>query len=191
MILIIDNYDSFTYNLVQYVGEMGYKLHVVRNNKITIDEIFDLRPQKIIISPGPGSPQESGISLEIIKKFGSIIPILGVCLGHQSIGQVYGAAIVKAQEIKHGKISNIYHTNKTPLFKGVTNPFVATRYHSLVIDTVNLPNELEVIATTDDNIIMSVRHKTYKSVYGIQFHPESILTVAGKTILKNFLQIAE
>nr|ARO91395.1 anthranilate synthase component II [Rhodochaete parvula]ASK39710.1 anthranilate synthase component 2 [Rhodochaete parvula] len=189
MILLIDNYDSFTYNLAQYIGEMGYNVYVVRNNKITLDKIVYLNPDKIIISPGPGSPRESGISLDIIKNLGNSIPILGVCLGHQSIGEIYGASIIKAKNIMHGKVSPIYHYNDNQLFKNVSNPFLATRYHSLVIDSINFPEELEIIASTEDDVIMSVQHKKYKFVYGIQFHPESVLTTSGNVILKNFLEL--
>nr|QUE28744.1 trpG [Porphyropsis coccinea] len=189
MILIIDNYDSFTYNLVQYVGQMGYVPLVVRNNKITIIDIIELNPNKIIISPGPGFPDNSGISLEIVKELGPKIPILGVCLGHQVIGQVYGAKIVQSTDPMHGKVSKIYHDNQCPLFKNVPNPFIATRYHSLIIEKTKLPNSLNICAYTKEELIMSIQHKVYSSVYGIQFHPESIRTDSGKMILKNFLAI--
>ena len=189
MILIIDNYDSFTYNLVQYVGEMGYDLYVVRNDKIDINQILNLRPSKIIISPGPGSPHDSGISMEIIRKFSPSVPILGVCLGHQTIGDVYGANIIKANLQMHGKVSNIYHNGRSILFKNVPSPFIATRYHSLIIDKNSCPPQLAVTSSTSDGIIMSVEHNAMPNLYGIQFHPESILTKVGKTILKNFLTI--
>nr|QUE27996.1 trpG [Sahlingia subintegra] len=189
MILIIDNYDSFTYNLVQYIGEMGYDPYVIRNNKIDIQHILDLKPLKIIISPGPGSPNESGISLEVINKLGSSIPILGVCLGHQAIGDVYGANIIKASSLMHGKVSNIYHDGKSELFKNIPSPFIATRYHSLIVDKISCPPNLIITSFTSDGLIMSVEHKDMPNIYGIQFHPESILTKVGKTILKNFLEI--
>nr|YP_010337091.1 anthranilate synthase component 2 [Pseudoerythrocladia kornmannii]QUE28361.1 trpG [Pseudoerythrocladia kornmannii]UNJ16676.1 anthranilate synthase component 2 [Pseudoerythrocladia kornmannii] len=189
MILIIDNYDSFTYNLVQYVGEMGYLPFVARNNKISIAQISELHPTKIIISPGPGSPDASGISLEVIREFGSTIPILGVCLGHQAIGQAYGASIIQSAALMHGKVSEVHHTQDNVLFKNIPSPFVATRYHSLIIDSSDFPDILEAFSYTEDNIIMSVQHKVYKFVFGIQFHPESIKTHVGKTILKNFLEL--
>nr|QUE29898.1 trpG [Erythrocladia irregularis] len=189
MILIIDNYDSFTYNLVQYVGDMGYTPVVVRNNKINIREICSLNPMKIIISPGPGYPHTSGISLAVIRELGNKIPILGVCLGHQAIGQVYGANIVPSQELMHGKVSYIYHNKSNVLFKSLPNPFLATRYHSLVIDSDDLPETLTIFARTIDGTVMAVQHSSYKHVYGIQFHPESIKTQVGKIILKNFLEL--
>lgn len=189
MILIIDNYDSFTYNLVQYVGEMGYELRVVRNNKINIRQILDLQPSKIIISPGPGSPKASGISADIIRELSDLLPILGVCLGHQAIGDVYGASVVKSNLQMHGKVSNIYHDGKSILFKNIPSPFIATRYHSLIIEKNSCPQDLSVTSFTSDGIIMSVEHKYKPHLYGIQFHPESILTKVGKTILKNFLEI--
>lgn len=186
LILIIDNYDSFTYNLVQYIGEMNYKPCVYRNDKITINQIFDLQPEKIIISPGPGRPEEAGICLKIIEHFSKHIPILGVCLGHQAIGYYYSSQIVNVNKLMHGKTSHIYH-NADPLFLGVPNPFTATRYHSLAIDNFTLASELSIIAWTEDNIIMGCKHKKYNHVYGIQFHPESILTPYGKKIIENFL----
>nr|YP_009297415.1 anthranilate synthase component 2 [Erythrotrichia carnea]AOM66758.1 anthranilate synthase component 2 [Erythrotrichia carnea] len=189
MILIIDNYDSFTYNLVQYVGEMGYDLRVIRNDKISILEILDLQPSKIIISPGPGSPDESGISLDVITELSNSIPILGVCLGHQAIGSVYGASVVKATSQVHGKVSNIYHDGHSVLFKSVPSPFIATRYHSLIIEKHSCPEDIVITAFTSDGIVMSIEHKTKANLYGIQFHPESILTKVGKTIIKNFLEI--
>nr|UNJ16283.1 anthranilate synthase component 2 [Boldiaceae sp.] len=188
MILLIDNYDSFTYNLVQYIGEMGYRVKVYRNDKITIAEINNLKPDKIIISPGPGRPEEAGICLNIIKEFSGIIPILGVCLGHQVIGHAYGAKIVNSIKLMHGKISYIQHSSD-PIFANLPNPFIATRYHSLAIDKLTLPANLLIIAWTQDNIIMGCKHKIYPNVYGIQFHPESILTDCGKNILKNFLRL--
>lgn len=190
MILIIDNYDSFTYNLVQYVGEMGYDLLVVRNDKINVAQILNLSPSKIIISPGPGSPKDSGISIEIIRELSNSFPILGVCLGHQTIADVYGANVIKANWQMHGKVSNIYHNGHSILFKNVPSPFIATRYHSLIVDKQSCPSHLIVTSSTSDGIIMSVEHKNIPNLYGIQFHPESILTKVGKTILKNFLSIS-
>nr|QUE29116.1 trpG [Erythrotrichia welwitschii] len=190
MILIIDNYDSFTYNLVQYIGEMGYDLRVVRNDKIDIPQILNFRPSKIVISPGPGSPDESGISMDIIRELSDLFPILGVCLGHQVLGKVYGASVVKANTQMHGKVSNIYHDGQSVLFRNVPSPFIATRYHSLVIDKCSCPSHLITTSSTSDGIIMSVEHRDKSHLYGIQFHPESISTKVGKTILKNFLEIS-
>jgi anthranilate synthase/aminodeoxychorismate synthase-like glutamine amidotransferase len=187
MILLIDNYDSFTYNLYQYMSELGEKVKVVRNDKITLEDIERMRPQSIVISPGPGRPEDAGISNEVILKFGENIPILGVCLGHQCIGQAYGGVVDHAGEIKHGKTSLIYHDGKG-VFKDVATPFPAVRYHSLAIKRDTLPECLEVSARTENDIIMGVRHRKYK-VEGVQFHPESIMTKAGKAILKNFLAI--
>nr|QJF58311.1 anthranilate synthase component II [Corallina officinalis]QJF58510.1 anthranilate synthase component II [Corallina officinalis]QJF58709.1 anthranilate synthase component II [Corallina officinalis]QJF58908.1 anthranilate synthase component II [Corallina officinalis] len=186
MILIIDNYDSFTHNLVQYVGELGYRIKIARNDKLSIEEIFQFQPSHIIISPGPGNPKASGISLDVIKHFSYKIPILGVCLGHQGIGYIYGGKIKKLNQPMHGKISKIYH-NGEDIFYKLPNPFLATRYHSLVIDNNNLPNELKVTAKTEDGIIMACQHRQYTMVRGIQFHPESLWTEYGKTIIKNFL----
>jgi anthranilate synthase/aminodeoxychorismate synthase-like glutamine amidotransferase len=185
MILLIDNYDSFTYNLYQYLSELGEKVKVVRNDKISLENIKAMKPQRIVISPGPGRPEDAGISNEVILKFGKKIPILGVCLGHQCIGQAYGGVVDHAGEIKHGKTSLIYHDGKG-VFKGVANPFPAVRYHSLAIKRSSLPECLEVSARTEKDIIMGVRHRQYK-VEGVQFHPESIMTKVGKAILKNFL----
>ena len=185
MILLIDNYDSFTFNLVQYLGELGCNVLVKRNDEIDCDEIAKISPQKIVISPGPCTPNEAGVSVELIKKFSGIIPIMGVCLGHQSIGAAFGGKIVRAPSIMHGKTSEIFHDGKG-LFRGLPNPFTATRYHSLVIDEESLPADLDITAKTSDNVIMGVRHKKYL-VEGVQFHPESILTTHGKDILKNFL----
>jgi anthranilate synthase/aminodeoxychorismate synthase-like glutamine amidotransferase len=187
MILLIDNYDSFTYNLYQYLSELGEEVKVARNDMITLKNIKTMKPQCIVISPGPGRPEDAGISNEVILKFGENIPILGVCLGHQCIGQAYGGVVDHAGEIKHGKTSLIYHDGKG-VFKGVTNPFPAVRYHSLAIKRDTLPECLEVSARTENDIIMGVRHRKYK-VEGVQFHPESIMTKAGKAILKNFLAI--
>ena len=185
MILIIDNYDSFTYNLYHYLGELGADVTVYRNDKITLDEIAALGPEKIVISPGPCTPKQAGISCDTIKRFGATIPILGVCLGHQSIGAAYGGAIIRAPSIMHGKLSDVSHDSKT-IFRDVKNPFAAMRYHSLVIDPKTLPNELTVSARTDDGVIMAVRHKSFP-LEGVQFHPESILAEEGKKLLKNFL----
>nr|YP_009541632.1 anthranilate synthase component 2 [Synarthrophyton chejuense]AYR05641.1 anthranilate synthase component 2 [Synarthrophyton chejuense] len=188
MILIIDNYDSFTHNLVQYVGELGFPIRIVRNDEISINTIQKIQPTHIIISPGPGNPLESGISLEVIKTYAPNIPILGVCLGHQSIGHVYGGKITKLSEPIHGKISKIYH-NKKDIFSNLPNPFLATRYHSLIINKNDLPKELNITATTEDGTVMACQHKIYTSLRGIQFHPESLWTENGKTIIKNFLSI--
>lgn len=188
MILIIDNYDSFTYNLVQYFGELGEEVKVVRNDKITLDEIAALAPQQIVISPGPGAPADAGISLDVIRTFGPTIPILGVCLGHQVIGQAYGAEIVRAPYLMHGKTSPVLH-NGDPLFADLPSPFTATRYHSLVVQAEDLPDCLIVTARTEDGLIMAMRHHDYP-VFGVQFHPESILTEGGKRMLQNFLTTA-
>ncbi len=185
MLLMIDNYDSFTYNLVQYLAEIGQEVKVVRNDKISIEEINKLNPQYIVISPGPCTPNEAGISLELIEAFKGKIPILGVCLGHQSIGQAFGGKIIHAQTIMHGKTSKISHNNKG-VFKGIKNPFIATRYHSLVIDRESLPNCFDITAWTDDNEIMGIKHKEL-AIEGVQFHPESILSEYGHDLLKNFL----
>ena len=185
MLLMIDNYDSFTYNLVQYLAEIGQEVEVVRNDKISIEEINKLNPQYIVISPGPCTPNEAGISLELIEAFKGKIPILGVCLGHQSIGQAFGGKIVHAQTIMHGKTSKISHNNKG-VFRGIKNPFIATRYHSLVIEKQTLPNCFDITAWTDDNEIMGIKHKEL-AVEGVQFHPESILSEHGHDLLKNFL----
>ena len=185
MLLMIDNYDSFTYNLVQYLAEIGQEVKVVRNDKISIEEINKLNPRYIVISPGPCTPNEAGISLELIEAFKGKIPILGVCLGHQSIGQAFGGKIVHAQTIMHGKTSKISHNNKG-VFKGIKNPFIATRYHSLVIDRESLPNCFDITAWTDDNEIMGIKHKEL-AIEGVQFHPESILSEHGHDLLKNFL----
>jgi anthranilate synthase/aminodeoxychorismate synthase-like glutamine amidotransferase len=186
MILMIDNYDSFTYNLVQYLGEMGQQLKVFRNDKITLDEIEELKPDKIVISPGPCTPNEAGISVDTIRRFAGRVPILGVCLGHQAIGQAFGAEIVRAPRLMHGKTSLIYHDN-AGVFTGLDNPFEATRYHSLVIRRETIPDCLKITAETDMREIMGVRHKEF-AVEGVQFHPESILTVQGKRLLENFVK---
>jgi anthranilate synthase component 2 len=182
---MIDNYDSFTYNLVQYLAEIGQEVEVVRNDKISIEEINKLNPQYIVISPGPCTPNEAGISLELIEAFKGKIPILGVCLGHQSIGQAFGGKIIHAQTIMHGKTSKISHNNKG-VFRGIKDPFIATRYHSLVIDSESLPDCFDITAWTDDNEIMGIKHKEL-AIEGVQFHPESILSEHGHDLLKNFL----
>lgn len=188
MILMIDNYDSFTYNLVQYLGEMGQELKVFRNDAITIKEIQRLKPARIVISPGPGSPKDAGISNEVIRTFAGKVPILGVCLGHQCIGEVFGGKVVGAGRLMHGKTSQIYH-DKKGLFKNIDNPFVATRYHSLLVERKSLPKDLVVTAETKEKEIMGLQHKKY-AIYGVQFHPESILTSSGKEILRNFLKLS-
>ena len=185
MIFMIDNYDSFTYNLVQYMGELGADIQVERNNCISISEIESLKPEKIVISPGPCTPTKAGISVEVIKNFAGIVPILGVCLGHQSVGAAFGGEIIKAGKLMHGKTSEVRHDGKT-LFKNLPNPFTATRYHSLVLNRETLPDCFEITAESEDNEIMGIRHKDL-SVEGVQFHPESILTPNGKDLLKNFI----
>jgi anthranilate synthase component 2 len=185
MLLMIDNYDSFTYNLVQYLAEIGQEVEVIRNDKISIKEIKKLNPQYIVISPGPCTPNEAGISLDLIESFKGKIPILGVCLGHQSIGQAFGGKIIHAQTIMHGKTSKISHNN-LGVFSGIKNPFTATRYHSLVIDRKSLPDCFDITAWTDDNEIMGIKHKEL-AIEGVQFHPESILSEYGHDLLKNFL----
>ena len=189
MLLIIDNYDSFTYNLVQYFGEMGADMQVHRNDQITIEQIEKLKPDHICISPGPCTPKEAGISNDVIRKFGATTPILGVCLGHQCIGHVFGGDVVRAGRLMHGKTSQIHHTGKS-VFAGLPDPFVATRYHSLIVKRDTLPDCLEITATAsdDESEIMGLRHKTLP-IHGVQFHPESILTVEGKQLLKNFLAL--
>jgi anthranilate synthase/aminodeoxychorismate synthase-like glutamine amidotransferase len=187
MVLMIDNYDSFTFNLVQYLGELHGDVRVFRNDKITIDEIRTIKPSAIVISPGPCTPKEAGISVEVVKQLGPTIPLLGVCLGHQSIGYAFGGNVVRAPVLMHGKVSEIFHNGKT-LYAGVANPFIATRYHSLIIDRPTCPECLEITSWTKDKIIMGVKHKEYP-IQGVQFHPEAILTTVGKTLLKNFLEM--
>ena len=186
MILLIDNYDSFTYNLYQYLSELGARVRVFRNDKITPEEITRLKPERIVISPGPGRPEDGGISMECIRRFGPAVPVLGVCLGHQCIGQVYGGKVVSAPTLMHGKVSAISHDGRG-VFKDIPNPFEATRYHSLIVERKLLPDCLEVAAETG-GLVMGLRHKEFK-VAGIQFHPESILTAPGKKILGNFLNL--
>ncbi len=193
MIIVIDNYDSFTYNLVQYLGELGAelpvasKIQVYRNDKIDCEQIENLQPDGVVISPGPGRPEDAGVSEALISKLGSTLPILGVCLGHQSMGQVFGGRIISAPVLMHGKTSEIYHTS-VGIFRGLPNPFTATRYHSLVIDRQSCPDVLEITAWVDDGTIMGVRHRNYPHIEGVQFHPESILTSFGKQLLRNFLE---
>ena len=189
MLLVIDNYDSFTYNLVQYLGELGETIEVRRNNRVTSDEIENtLRPERIVISPGPGTPDDAGITLEVIKRFAGKIPLLGVCLGHQAIGQAFGGKVVRAPELMHGKASEVSHDGRT-IFAGLSNHFSAGRYHSLIVEKESLPACLEVSAmTADNNIIMGLRHRELK-VEGVQFHPESILTSEGKQLLANFIKL--
>ncbi|MCJ7546202.1 MAG: aminodeoxychorismate/anthranilate synthase component II [Deltaproteobacteria bacterium] len=189
MILMIDNYDSFTYNLVQYIGQLGGSVVVHRNDQISLDEIRRLQPDAIVISPGPCTPKEAGISVELIRQFSSAIPILGVCLGHQAIGYAFGGEVVSAERIMHGKTSQIINDGRT-IFQGLPNPFVAGRYHSLIVEKSSLPACLEISAATEQGEIMGIRHKEYR-VEGIQFHPESVLTPNGKRILKNFLAMID
>ncbi|HBZ82886.1 aminodeoxychorismate/anthranilate synthase component II [Brevibacillus sp. FSL K6-0770] len=185
MILMIDNYDSFTYNLVQYVGELGEELQVYRNDKITLEEIERLAPDYLMISPGPCTPNEAGISMEAIRHFAGKIPILGVCLGHQSIGQVFGAKVIRAERLMHGKTSEVIHDGQT-IFQGIPSPFTAARYHSLIVEEASIPSELEITARTAEGEIMALRHREYP-IEGVQFHPESIITEHGKQLLQNFL----
>lgn len=187
MILMIDNYDSFTYNLVQYLAELGEKVQVFRNDKISLNQIRKLKPAKILISPGPGRPEDAGISCQAIRELAGTIPILGVCLGHQAIGYAYGARIVSAKRLMHGKVSLIYHNQKT-IFQGLANPFAATRYHSLIVERKAMPACLEITAWTKDKEIMGLKHKKFP-LWGVQFHPESIMTKTGKDLLSNFLKI--
>jgi anthranilate synthase component 2 len=188
VILLIDNYDSFTYNLFHYLGELGAEVRVERNDALSADAALALKPQGIVLSPGPCTPNEAGICLEVIRKAGGQVPILGVCLGHQAIGQVYGGRIVRAPEPMHGKLSRMHHTGKS-VFRGLNNDFLATRYHSLTIAPESMPEVLEVTATSDDGVIQGVMHKTHP-VHGVQFHPESIASENGHALLANFLQIA-
>jgi len=188
MVLMIDNYDSFTFNLVQYLGELGAEVEVVRNDEITLDEIAARAPSRIVVSPGPCTPSEAGISVPLIQRFAGEVPILGVCLGHQAIGQAFGGRVVRAARVMHGKLSPIVHDG-TGVFGGLPSPFTATRYHSLAIERASLPDALEVTATADDGEIMGVRHRSYP-VEGVQFHPEAILTEHGRRLLANFLEAA-
>ena len=185
MLLMIDNYDSFTYNLVQYLGELGEQVKVIRNDELTVDEIERLGAARIVLSPGPCTPNEAGVSLEVIRRFAGRTPILGVCLGHQAIGQAFGGKVVRAKQLMHGKVSRIHHSGQG-VFSGLPTPYEATRYHSLAIERASCPKELEVTAWTEDGEIMGVRHATL-AVEGVQFHPESILTQHGHALLKNFI----
>ena len=187
MILVIDNYDSFTYNLVQYLGELGAEMRVFRNDEITVEQAVALNPEKVLVSPGPCTPKEAGISCDIIREFGSRLPLFGVCLGHQSIGDVYGGKVVRADRLMHGKTSPIIHEGES-VFKGLPNPFDATRYHSLIVERESLPDCLKITAWTAEGEIMGVQHKEHP-VHGVQFHPESILTLEGKKLLQNFLDL--
>ncbi|HZS49512.1 MAG TPA: aminodeoxychorismate/anthranilate synthase component II [Bryobacterales bacterium] len=189
MILVLDNYDSFTYNLVQYLGELGAELKVVRNDATTVAEVRRLRPAGIVISPGPCTPREAGISVPVIRELAGEIPILGVCLGHQAIGEAFGGRVVRAPYLMHGKTSQIHHDGKT-IFAGLPQDFIATRYHSLIVEKESLPGELEISATTADGLIMGLRHRKF-TVEGVQFHPESVLTGTGKAILQNFLRLRQ
>ncbi len=196
MFLVIDNYDSFTYNLVQYLGELAdehpitQELIVKRNDEVTLEEIIEMNPDGILLSPGPGNPDQSGICLSILKKLSKNIPILGVCLGHQAMAQAFGGRVLVGKELMHGKTSKIFH-NKKGLFKDIETPFVATRYHSLIVDSVSLPSCIEITATLEDSTIMAIAHKEYKHLHGVQFHPESVLTQFGHKLISNFLKIAE
>lgn len=186
MLLVIDNYDSFTYNLVQYFGELGADMKVIRNDECTVEEIEALAPERIVISPGPCTPNEAGVSVEVVKKFAGVVPILGVCLGHQSIAQAFGGDVVRAARLMHGKTSMMHHEGKS-VFANLPNPFEATRYHSLIVKRETLPDCLEVTAWTEEDEIMGLRHREFE-VHGVQFHPESILTGEGKNLLRNFLR---
>jgi len=187
MILLLDNYDSFTYNLAQYLGEMGCQVEVHRNDKISVEEIARRKPERIVISPGPCTPQEAGISVELIERLAGKFPILGVCLGHQAMGVAFGGKIIRAPKLFHGKTSEIHHDSKG-VFRKLPEPFTATRYHSLIVERKSLPHELAITAETDDGIIMGLRHRRYK-IEGVQFHPESVLTTSGKQLLQNFLSL--
>jgi para-aminobenzoate synthetase component II len=187
MLLVIDNYDSFTYNLVQYLGELGERIEVRRNDEVTVEQIEAMKPDRILISPGPGTPTDAGIAMKVIEKFAGKHPILGVCLGHQAIGQVFGGRVVRASQLFHGKSSQVQHDGKT-IFDGLENPFPAGRYHSLIVERETLPDELEISATTPNGTIMGLRHRRLK-IEGVQFHPESIMTTAGKKLLANFLRL--
>lgn len=187
MILMIDNYDSFTFNLVQYLYELGQEVHTVRNDAITVDEIRALRPERIVISPGPGGPTDAGVSCDVIRELGADIPILGVCLGHQCIGHVFGGRVVRAERLMHGKTSPIYHSG-AGIFRGLPSPFEATRYHSLIVERRSLPEVLMITAESDTGEIMGLQHRTWP-IHGVQFHPESVLTQHGKQLLQNFLEL--
>ena len=188
MILVIDNYDSFTYNLVQYLGELGVEPQVYRNDALTIEEMQRLRPERILISPGPGVPRDAGLTIDAIRAFAGKVPILGVCLGNQAIGEAFGGRVVRAPYLMHGKTSQILHDGKT-IFTGIGNPFTATRYHSLIVERSSVPPVLEVTATTSDGLVMGLRHREFPACEGVQFHPESIMTTEGKRLLANFLKL--
>ena len=188
MILLLDNYDSFTYNLYQYLGELGAEVTVVRNDEMSADAVLGLRPQAVVISPGPGTPDQAGVSLDLIRRCTGRVPLLGVCLGHQALGQAFGGVVVRAPKLMHGKTSEIHHDGRT-VFGGLPRPFTATRYHSLVVDRATVPECLEVSAWTDDGIVMGLRHREHP-LEGVQFHPESILTKSGKDLLRNFMTLA-
>jgi anthranilate synthase/aminodeoxychorismate synthase-like glutamine amidotransferase len=187
MIFVLDNYDSFTYNLVQYMGELGAEMTIRRNDELTVDEVEALAPERILLSPGPCTPQEAGISIDLIRRFAGKTPILGVCLGHQAIGAAFGGDVVRAAKLMHGKTSEIEHDGKT-IFSGIATPMTCTRYHSLIVSENNLPQELEISARTADGTIMGLRHRNYP-VEGVQFHPESVLTDDGKRLIQNFLEL--
>jgi anthranilate synthase/aminodeoxychorismate synthase-like glutamine amidotransferase len=187
MILVLDNYDSFTYNLVQHLGELGARLEVRRNDQLSVDEVEELAPERVVISPGPCTPKEAGISVALIQRLAGKIPVLGVCLGHQSIGEAFGGKVIRAPYLMHGKTSTIHHDGRT-IFNGLSQDFTATRYHSLIVERDSLPAELEISAQTSDGLIMGLRHKQH-AVEGVQFHPESILTDTGKSLLRNFLNL--
>jgi para-aminobenzoate synthetase component 2 len=187
MVFVLDNYDSFTYNLVQYMGELGAEMTIRRNDELTVDEVEALVPERILLSPGPCTPQEAGISIELIQRFAGKVPILGVCLGHQAIGTAFGGDVVRAPKLMHGKTSEVEHDGKT-IFSGLSSPMTCTRYHSLIVSENHLPEELEITARTGDGTIMGLRHRKYP-VEGVQFHPESVLTSDGKRLMKNFLEL--
>ncbi|MFY9938318.1 MAG: aminodeoxychorismate/anthranilate synthase component II [Silvibacterium sp.] len=187
MIFVLDNYDSFTYNLVQYMGELGAEMTIRRNDELTVDEVEALAPERILLSPGPCTPQEAGISIDLIRSFAGKVPILGVCLGHQAIGAAFGGDVIRAPKLMHGKTSEVEHDGKT-VFTGIASPMTCTRYHSLIVSEKNLPGDLEVSARTADGTIMGLRHRKYP-VEGVQFHPESVLTSEGKHLIKNFLEL--
>ncbi|HMV47785.1 MAG TPA: aminodeoxychorismate/anthranilate synthase component II [Blastocatellia bacterium] len=189
MILVIDNYDSFTYNLVQYLGELGAEVKVVRNDEVGLEDIEQLAPERILISPGPCTPDDAGVSLDVVRHFAGKLPLLGVCLGHQAMGQAFGGNVIRAPYLMHGKTSQILHDGKG-LFAGIGNPFTATRYHSLIVERSSIPPELEVTATTSDGLVMGLRHREFAACEGLQFHPESIMTTEGKRLLANFLKLS-
>ncbi|MFZ0663001.1 MAG: aminodeoxychorismate/anthranilate synthase component II [Acidobacteriaceae bacterium] len=188
MVFVLDNYDSFTYNLVQYMGELGAEIVVRRNDELSVDEVEALDPERMVLSPGPCTPQEAGISIDLIRRFAGQVPILGVCLGHQAIGAAFGADVVRAKKVMHGKTSAVSHDGKT-VFAGLASPMTCTRYHSLIVSEKNLPEELEVSARAEDGTIMGLRHRKYPNVEGVQFHPESVLTADGKRLIQNFLEL--